>query len=281
MVLDFQHWYWDLVKFCQNCSCTEIVSSFLSKLMNCRFFAPDIYTLCETGNLEELKNLVNFHQADVNALSKEKYGKRYSPLTAAVAYNKMPNLDVIKYLIEQGADVNYAVGKSSHGKPYDQALTLLLLNNYFETDLDSVRCLVEGGADKYDTRDISNHGPIHLAIENKRYDILEYLVHQEFSIDSMYKEGSEQGFTPLHYAIIKQKPELVDLLCSLGADMLVTKVDPDKYSEFMKYKGMNATELASACTSHDIINILREYSSGARAKKDIPANSSSQVELDL
>ena len=74
----------------------------------------DIFTAAEQGNLEAIKELVQENPQLVIAAD----DREYSPLHNA-AYNN--HLNIVEYLISQGADVNAASGNGStplHGAAY-------------------------------------------------------------------------------------------------------------------------------------------------------------------
>jgi hypothetical protein len=113
------------------------------------------------GGLDVTRCLVE-HGADVNAVGRL-FGQNMSPVWVAATKR---HFDTLTYLIEKGANVNVLQGNQS-----------LLMFMVADGDLDSVKLLVEHGADINYTRQ-GNHGPqtaLTVAKAMRHADEIEYL----------------------------------------------------------------------------------------------------------
>lgn len=119
-----------------------------------------------------------------------------SPIVIAVATG---NLDIIKYLVEHGADIHIA-----HDFPLREASE----RGY----LDIVKYLVEKGANINDV-DIYTK-PLSLASENGHLDVIKYLV--ENGADIRARDDEAIKFADAYYGG-NNKNEIIDYLVSLGA----------------------------------------------------------------
>jgi hypothetical protein len=121
-------------------------------------------------------------------------------LYAAASNN---NSEMVKYFVENGADVN-TIGNNGE--------TPLYLAVFFNK-LDLVTYLVEHGADVNTTDDFGKP-PLHVAASNNKLDIVKYLV--EHGADVNTKNNNKK--TPLHYACFSDL-EMVKFLVEHGADV--------------------------------------------------------------
>ena len=121
---------------------------------------------------------------------------------------RMENIELIKFFLEQGADVN---GTTGHGwTPLRQALGT--------KSLEVMKFLVSQGAD---VNEIDSMGRtlLHEIVEYKRpldvVDVIKYLVSQGADVHAM----DDDGETPLHRATKRGFFDAVKCLVSLGADV--------------------------------------------------------------
>lgn len=152
--------------------------------------------LCYAANTNNLE-IVKFlveAGADVN----EGY---FTPLVLAVENN---NMEITKYLIDHGADIN----PQRDWGPLQAAV----YNN--ESNIEMVRFLLDKGSD-INISGRRNYPPLRLAIVSDLRDIVELLIQRGADLNIKNPSGS----TPLHAAIIKEKTEYVQLLLEAGADI--------------------------------------------------------------
>jgi len=174
----------------------------------------DIFEAAEKGTVEDVRYFIETKHVDVNAVS----DSGNTPLNSAVrSYYLEPdpnrNIEVIKYLISEGADVNA-------GEPLLKAV-------FDKRNLDVVKILVDNGADVNIW--LSSSTLLHQAA-NKPYslDVLKYLISKGADVNAKCENGS----TPLHWAVraiscaedeynkIPDRPEaILDCFISHGADV--------------------------------------------------------------
>ncbi len=165
--------------------CTLAVFFLFSSLL-----AHEIHDAVESGELERIKTLLTEHP-DYLELKLE---NGQSPLSVA-AYNNQP--DILKYLIESGADVSVASGSGStplHGAAYYGFL-------------ECVKLLVESGADV----NIANRGgytPIKSAVAGNDVEIIKFLVKNGVEVNIQNRAGN----TPLHTAATFSSDEIFETL---------------------------------------------------------------------
>jgi ankyrin repeat protein len=114
------------------------------------------------------------------------------------------NIELIKFALEQGADVNGA--STSGGTPLHWAI--------WESSLDVVKLLVSQGADIHT---IGQYGrtPLHWAVWKGSIDMADFLISQGADVNAMGGEGK----TPLLESAQFCSVEMVEYLLSQGADV--------------------------------------------------------------
>ncbi|MDR1052951.1 MAG: ankyrin repeat domain-containing protein [Planctomycetaceae bacterium] len=138
--------------------------------------------------------------ADVNAKNKSDR----SPLHYAAWNNS--NVDICKYLISQRADVN---AKDKLGwSPLHWAA--------WDNSLDICKYLISQGAD-VNAKDDFDRTPLHYAAKNSsNVEVIKYLISQGADVND--REGA--GFTPLHHAALSNpNVDILECLISQGADV--------------------------------------------------------------
>jgi ankyrin repeat protein len=150
------------------------------------------------NSLEVLQYLAS-RVEDVNA--KDDCGM--TPLFIAVACN---SLDAVKCLVSRGANVGVKNNTDD-----------TLLHNASHIDrLDVLQYLVSLGLNDVNARNASGETPIFNAVTSRySLDILEYLVSQGADVNVK----TDEGFTPLHEAVMSTDVEVVDYLIFHGADV--------------------------------------------------------------
>jgi len=164
---------------------------------------PDIFEAARKGTVQDVKIFV-MAGTDVNGTSNTR-GK-YTPLQEAAYYN--PNVDVLKYLVSAGADVN---AKDSYS---NTPLHMAIKNN---SNTKVLKYLVS--ARNVNTKGKYGNTPLHTAVKsNYNVEILEYLVSKGADVN----EKNINGYTPLHIAVeSNSKVDVLKYLVSKGADVNV------------------------------------------------------------
>lgn len=147
------------------------------------------------------------------------------------------NVDIIKYLASEGANVN--IRNIVDETPLHIAANL--------GNLDVVIQLISNGAD-INIKDSIGNTPLHDAVENDQIQIVKYLISQEAEINTQ-NNGHQ---SPLHEAVVFDKVEMSKFLISKGAK--VNTKDDDRKSplhaavinenlEIVKYLIMNGADV--------------------------------------
>ncbi|MFT4313614.1 MAG: ankyrin repeat domain-containing protein [Wolbachia pipientis] len=214
------------------------------------------------------------HTTDV-INSKDRNGN--SPLSIAVSNR---DLEVMNFLIENGADVNiedffrvppiyYAVTKGT-----TEMIELLIdkkasISGYFsyagkkrtlvgwaidKNSPEKVEVLLKHGASpngKFDLLAYSQNSCLHAAIEKNYSRIVELLI--EYRADVNVK--NEHGQTPIYLAIRSKRPEMIKLLYDNGADIdNVKNIRNETPSDYVKlfYSGKTIKEIAAEAESANV-----------------------------
>lgn len=131
---------------------------------------------------------------------------RTSPLLNASSASAHP--DIIKALVEAGANVNYAT-------PYKHVTPLMKAVQ--KREMESIKILVEAGADvnaKKDTYKGAGMSVGFFALHNRDLPALKYLVEHGARLDSFFEDGAY--VTALDDAEYTYDPEIVEYVKSLG-----------------------------------------------------------------
>lgn len=177
-----------------------------------------VRTIGNNESIERITKLIDkATNLNVTTVS-TKYDGKVSPLMAAIYANKY---DIVKYLINKGADVNY---ESKYG---DTPLLIAINNsnrekkkeekgeeNNYDVSCDIVELLIEKGAN-VSSLNIDGINPIEHAIHGNNYDIMDLLFEKGVNIND--KNGS--GNTPLHLAVYGINLAIVNFLIGKGADV--------------------------------------------------------------
>ena len=132
--------------------------------------------------------------ADVNLKGEAWYG----PLHAAAAKG---HIEVVKILLENGADVNIF----HQNKP----LHYTAMNGHIEV----ARILLAHGAD-INAKGTDEAAPLHTAVSNNRLAMLKWLLSQGANVNPR----AAYGCTPLHFAAFGNNVEIGKILVEQGAD---------------------------------------------------------------
>lgn len=148
-----------------------------------------LHLACIGGCLEATQALLELG-ASVNAKDDE----QYTPLLHAVHPTAKCNLELVKYLLEKGADVNTVVDNEEGRNCLHQAVV--------SKNLPLIKCLLECAKDKLNVNAVTNEGQsaLHLACKQKENcDMLELLVQAGATVDLVDKQGQ----TPLYVFCIE------------------------------------------------------------------------------
>ncbi len=165
----------------------------------------DIFEAVKKGDLKAVKGYLTKDSKALNA--KDEYGRTSLHLASREGY-----FDIVKYLIERGADVNI---------DDDINCTPLHLASRWGR-LDCAKYLVEHGADVNIMGGIEkNLTPLHSASVGGHLDIVQYLIEQGADIN----RGGVERIMPLHFASSIGHLGVVKYLIERGADVGIKDKD--------------------------------------------------------
>jgi len=158
------------------------------------------------GDLDHIKAIISKDPAKIN--EENEFG--YTLLHISARENK---IEIVKYLISQGADVNVQ----------DDFIEIPLFKAVRRANIELVKYLVLRGS-KINTNNIRKETPLHAAVIERRLDIAKFLVSQGADVNTKDINGESL----LHEAIYQNDLELVSYLISQGAEVNVH----DKYDVY-------------------------------------------------
>ena len=159
-------------------------------------FINDIFQAIEKGTIAEVRYFVENEGDDVNA--KGEHGS--TPLHKAA---ETSTLDVIQYLVAQGANVNAQYWRHT---PLHEAAK--------KNSLEVLQYLISQGADVH-AKGYEGSTLLHYAAEGNSVEVLQYLVSQGADV---LAKGS-LGWTPIHKVAESNTLEVLQYLISQGADV--------------------------------------------------------------
>jgi pentatricopeptide repeat protein len=160
-------------------------------------------TAAKNGKLENVKNL--FERMQKKGISVDSPMSEDDGYTALIAACENNHLEIVRFLVENGANVN-SVRKDHY------TLLFIACNN---GNLDIIRFLVEHGADVNDTSTTVGVPVLTRACAKGDLEIVRFLVEHGANVNAITKSG---GSSALIVACIKGHLELVRYLCQNGAD---------------------------------------------------------------
>ena len=197
----------------------------------------DVIKACQTGNIKIMRALSE--KIDCN------YGDKfdYTPLHAAACAG---SLDIVKYLVEK-KHVKIDVFDKNDKTPlcyavknnYHDIITYLLdnkANTEFHYNGETVLCYAtrtknwdlvtllvnhETSPTNVNTIDQNEYMPLHYAILDENYEIIEFLLKNGADTETLFNLSDDETYkkTPLNYAARKNNLQLLNLLIKHGADL--------------------------------------------------------------
>ena len=198
----------------------------------------EFYRACEKGNLLKVKSMVE-RGHDVNKKDEKDYLWYRTPLMYAAGEGRF---DVVKYLINHGADVSktnfFEQTALHHASEYGHLKVVeLLLSKGAGIDVEDtlchtpltlaartgliaiLLCLINHGVD-LNKRNVHKRTALHYAIECGHLEVLELLLSKGAGIDV----EDEDGHAPLTLAAKKGRSDILLCLINHGADLDKTNV---------------------------------------------------------
>ena len=170
-------------------------------------------------------------------------GNQTTPLVTAI---NSKNLEMLKYLVDNGADVNMKF----YWRAYEQHKMIPILCAIDKRDLKVVKYLVEKGADINATYEGNGNTTLMFAIINDTIPIFQLLLQQNADVN----QGDNNGYTPLmkvaeksYYPYIKDENRIymAKLILKAGADPTKRTMD-----------GKTALQYAIKTNFSEMINLL-------------------------
>jgi ankyrin repeat protein len=201
-----------------------------------------LHTAAQQGHVDAVRQLLA-QGADPNAREE---GDHTYPLHWAVAHG---HLETVRALLDAGTDV--------HGTGDDHELDVIGWATVFRTPGEDAReiasLLVERGARHH----------IFSAIALGDLDLIRALVERDPKALDRRMSHFEDRRTPLHFAMLRKRYDIVDLLIQLGADLEATDQN-------------GRTALAAAILAGDLESMRRLHAAGAKQPSGWDINWSGQ-----
>jgi ankyrin repeat protein len=171
-----------------------------------------LWKAVDTGNIKLLQTALE-EGADVNAKRNDgsvnaiRKNDGSTPLHVSVENG---HLDVVKYLIKAGADVNYNNYNNKWKTPIHSPLHISILWGYQEI----AEALIEAGAE-VNAKQVDGSSPLHWSVEYGHLKITQALIKAGADVNAEMKNGN----TPLHICAKVGDLEVVRALIDKGADV--------------------------------------------------------------
>lgn len=183
---------------------------FVSIAVFAQSWEDPLFTALERKSLEEIKELVA-QGTDVN---KQDYAGRF-PLEYAIRCRC--GVEILQYLIDQGANINPKIDSVSSLPPLLRAVDM------DDASLETIKFLVKHGAD-ITAIDHNGYTILMLAADHSgNAPIIEFLIQVRADIQAKEKNGQ----TALHFAANRQESDVIKLLVQAGADINAQTKDGD------------------------------------------------------
>lgn len=138
--------------------------------------------------------------ADINKRNDKKYGDYYSPIETAISFGKN---DIVKYLY-------------SNGSEEDPSYPLIVLAAKFK-NLEIVSFLLDIGKDINSVELDTYRTCLHFAVFNEDIIMCSFLIQSKCGINGYYQYT--QGWTALHVSVVLNNYDITLLLLNSGADI--------------------------------------------------------------
>lgn len=152
----------------------------------------DVFEAAATGHTERLLDLIAKDASLTNAYSVD----GFTPLGFATFFGRQ---EVVKTLLEAGADVNAASRESMKVTPLASAAAAK------QTEI--ARLLIAHGAN-VNARAAGGHIPLHEAAANGNVELVKLLIENGVDVNAK----TDDGKTPLDFAVEYKRPEVIELL---------------------------------------------------------------------
>lgn len=186
-------------------------------------------------------NMVN--SALANGANINYNGNFTTPLVTAI---NSQNFDIVKYLVDHGADVSMKY----YWRPYERNKMAPILFAIDKRDIRIVKFLVAKGADTTTTYEGNGNTALMFAIINNNMPIFQFLVQQHVDVN----QGDNNGYTPLmRVAERSSYPYINDEYRIYMAKVLIKSgADPAKRT----VEGKTALQYAIKTNYTEMINLL-------------------------
>ncbi len=224
-----------------------------------------MHEAAKRGHLDSVRLLLA-HGADPNA---RESGDNTYPLHWAAAHG---HIEIVRALLDGGGDVHgfgdvHELDAIGWGAEKPEVVSLLLnrgaRHHIFSAinagDLDAIRTLVEENPEALDrrmSRFEHGHTPLHLAIQRKRYDILDLLI--ELGADLEAEDGN--GRTALSVAMVEGDREAMGRLHAAGAKPPKT-IDTSNFTAKMAAMADSTRKIVPMIMVADVARALDWYTS--------------------
>ncbi|KAI6661530.1 Protein fem-1-like protein C-like [Oopsacas minuta] len=175
----------------------------------------------QKGSTDCIQYLIGLPQIDLESscdIVSDFTEKKISGATPLWAASLGGHTEVVKILIEGGADVNH--GTTTKSSPLRAAS--------FHNRLEVINYLIANGAD-LDAPNIAGQSPLMIAALRNHRDSVELLAQRGADINL----GSTKGLTPLHAVCVKGHLDIVKLLINLGAKLDFLSPTPELQFTFI------------------------------------------------
>ena len=201
--------------WCRNANCVEEARALIDRGADVN--ARDVYMRIPLHDVAwrgtvPMAELLLRNGSDVNAY--DKFGR--SPLTLA-AWGSSTNIDMIRFLILNGAEVNPPQFKDEESGCYENPTTPLHAACLHGT-VDIARMLVDNGA-RINVQDQDGTTPLYIAVTRGDTGLVRFLLDRGAFVNC---KESKMNRTELHKAAAKGFTEIVDMLLEAGADVAPT-----------------------------------------------------------
>jgi len=201
--------------YCRNATCVEEALALIDKGadVNARdnFNSVTLHDVAWRGTVPMAELLVE-HGADVNA-----YDKLGRPPLMMAAWGDSTNIDMVRYLILNGAEVNPPKFKDEETGCFENPTSPLHAAS-LHGSIEIARILVDNGA-RINVQNMNGETPLFIAASRGYTDYVRFLLEKGAFVNCKEKQ---MGRTELHAAVAKGYSEIVDMLLAAGANVALT-----------------------------------------------------------